>query len=207
MSNTVDSLKYIALDCTADVLIKSQADIKALGTCQVFAGKITVSQVPMEELDFAGLQEVRGEMLFTDINSVTKVSLPDLKVVSGGLKFESVRDLHVISMPKLIAVGNFVLSTAPALTILEFPAGLSQANAITVSDTTATEVRGINVAKVQTLIVDNNHYLKNVNLSSITDINDSVRIAANAPGFNVDVSIRTLVGNSRLLYPLYLLQL
>ncbi|KAI9282429.1 hypothetical protein BC943DRAFT_281584, partial [Umbelopsis sp. AD052] len=177
-----------ALDCSTDVVIKSQADIKALGTCQVFAGKITVSQVPIEELDFTGLQEVRGEMLFTDINSVTKVSLPDLKVVSGGLRFESVRDLHAISMPKLIAVGNFVLSTAPALTTLDFSAGLSQANAITVSDTTATEVRGINVAKVQSLIVDNNHYLKSVNLSSITDINDSVRIAANAPGFNVDLS-------------------
>ena len=183
-------------------MIKSQADIKALGTCQVFAGKITVSQVPIEELDFAGLQEVRGELRFTDINSVTKVSLPDLKVVSGALKFESVRDLHVISMPKLIAVGNFVLSTAPALTTLDFSAGLSQANAITVSDSTATEIRGINVAKVQSLVVDNNHYLKNVNLSSITDISESIRIAANAPGFNVDVCIRTFISRfPNLLYP------
>jgi hypothetical protein len=159
----------------------------------VYSGKVTISQVPAEELVFTGLQEVRGDMRFTDINSVTKISLPDLKVVSGALAFDSVRDLHAISMPKLNAVGNFVLSTAPAMTLLDFPAGLSQANAITVSDSTATDVRGINVSKVQTLTIDNNHYLKNINLSSITDVSDSIRIAANAPGFAVDVCILVLL--------------
>jgi hypothetical protein len=178
-----------ALDCSADVLLKTRSDLEGLKGCQVFTGKITISQVPVEELVIPGVQEIRGDLRFTDINSVTKISLPELKSVSGSLAFESVRDVHVISMPKLTAVGNFVLSVAPALTVVDFSGGLSQANAITISDTTATEIRGIGVTKVVSLVVDNNHYLKNANLSSITDIAESVKIGSNAPGFAVDVRV------------------
>lgn len=178
-----------ALDCSADILLKTRSDLEGLKGCQVFTGKITISQVPVEELVIPGVQEIRGDLRFTDINGVTKISLPELKSVSGSLAFESVRDVHVISMPKLTAVGNFVLSVAPALTIVDFSGGLSQANAITISDTTATDIRGIGVTKVVSLVVDNNHYLKNANLSSITDIAESVKIGSNAPGFAVDVRV------------------
>lgn len=153
----------------------------------MFSGKITVSGILVEELVIPGIQEIRGDLKFTDINSVTKISMPELKSVSGNLAFESVRDVHAISMPKLTAAGNFVLSVAPALTSVDFPAGLSQANAITISDTTATEVRGIGITKAASVVVDNNHYLKNINLSSITEVTNSLHIAANAPGFAVDV--------------------
>ncbi|GAB5591779.1 protoplasts-secreted [Umbelopsis nana] len=176
-----------ALDCTADALIKTQSDLEGLRGCQVFSGKITVSGILVEELVIPGIQEIRGDLKFTDINSVTKISMPELKSVSGNLAFESVRDVHAISMPKLTAAGNFVLSVAPALTSVDFPAGLSQANAITISDTTATEVRGIGITKAASVVVDNNHYLKNINLSSITEVTNSIHIAANAPGFAVDL--------------------
>jgi hypothetical protein len=140
-------------------------------------------------LSLAGVQQIAGDLILKDITMVTKVDLPDLRRVSGDMVLQNIRDMHSINMPQLTATGTFKIATAPAMTLIEFPSGLSEANSITISDTTATEVRGIRATNLVQLMVDNNHYLKGINLNTITSVKDSIKIYANAPGFGVDVSV------------------
>lgn len=143
-------------------------------------------------LSLAGVEQISGDLIMKDVTMVTKVDLPDLKRVSGELTLQNIRDMHTINMPLLTAAGNLKIATAPAMTLIEFPSGLREANSLTISDTTATEVRGIMTTSLVQLTVDNNHYLKGINLNSVTSVKDSIKIYANAPGFGVDVSTSNL---------------
>ncbi|KAG2172763.1 hypothetical protein INT43_000110 [Umbelopsis isabellina] len=189
-----------AAGCSGDLTVTSQADLDSIRTCQIYNGKITINNMQGNEvLSLAGIQQIAGDLIMKDITMVTKVDLPDLRRVSGDMVLQNIRDMHSINMPQLTAAGSLKIATAPAMTLIEFPSGLREANSLTISDTTATEVRGVMATNLVQLTVDNNHYLKGINLATVTSVKDSIKIYANAPGFGVDLGgLQTMnTGNFR----------
>jgi len=90
----------------------------------------------------------------------------------------------------LTSVGIISWTTLPTLSELTFPATVSEAKSVTISNTFLSTLDGINLNTVATLEIDNNNRLQTFS-TQVANITSSVVINAN--GKNLDVSFPNLI--------------
>ncbi|KAI9493442.1 hypothetical protein BDB00DRAFT_956999 [Zychaea mexicana] len=177
----------VSAGCSGDIKVTSQGDLDAIQTCKTYQGGITIENVGTNKLTVKGIQSLKGDLIVKDNNALTSLTLDSLQVIDGQMKLDNNKILSRFEPKALIGVRSFEAAVQPALSSIAFPAGLSQADRFMVSDTTAARIDGLKMDKVSNLIIDNNIYLKSVDLSNLTDIGDTLTVSANSPSLNLDL--------------------
>ncbi|KAI8142767.1 hypothetical protein BJV82DRAFT_713880 [Fennellomyces sp. T-0311] len=173
--------------CSGDIKVTSQGDLDAIKSCKQYQGNIFIEGVGANRLDLKGVQSLTGDLIVKNNNALTSLDLDALKIVDGQLKLENNKILSKFLVTSLTGVRSFEAAVQPALSAIAFPAGLTQADRFMVSDTTATRIDGLKMQKVGNMIIDNNIYLKSVDLSNTTEIAGGLTVSANSPSLNLDL--------------------
>lgn len=173
--------------CQGDIKVKNQGDLDALRSCKNFIGNILIEDTPMTEVNINGVETLQGDLTIKSNEKLEKISL-SLQGVNGKLSMLNNKILTSLNMPQLAATRVFELSVHPALNEIKFPAGLSQVEQMTISDTTATKIEGLKMSGIKDMTITNNIYLKQLSIGNLTKITGSLIVSANSPSLVADVS-------------------
>lgn len=173
--------------CSGDIKVSGQSDLDSIKSCSSYQGTILIDSVAVASLQLSGVQMLKGDLLVSNNNALTSFSTGKLQAIDGTLKLSNNKILSKLDMSQLTALHSFEATVQPALSSISFPAGLSQADRLQVSDTTATAINGLKVQKLTDFLVDNNIYLKSLSISNLTDIGGTIIISANSPDLSIDV--------------------
>ncbi|CDH55375.1 cell wall protein ecm33 precursor [Lichtheimia corymbifera JMRC:FSU:9682] len=175
-------------DCSGDLKVDSQAELAKLQSCKSYAGTITIDSTTAPTLDFAGVSTVEGDIVITDNGQLTQIVFPNLERITGTMRLENNTLLSKIEWPSLNTLDALDVTVQPSLSSISFPAGLSNANKISIADTMAASIDGIVLSHIDTLAVDNNAQLKKLDLRNLSDVSSTICVSANSPRLNLDLS-------------------
>ncbi|KAI9030676.1 hypothetical protein CLU79DRAFT_802335 [Phycomyces nitens] len=175
-------------DCGKNIQIKSQADLDQIASCKTYKGTINISNSTTTSLVVHGIETIEGNLAFIGNPELLHIYLPDTRTVHGRLMLDSNKKLNDIIMPKLSRVGTFEVLVHPSLKEISFPTGLTQINTLSVTDTTATSIKGVHATKIAHLTVAGNAYLNSVDLGNLTRVTYALSILANAPTLDLNLN-------------------
>ena len=89
-------------------------------------------------------------------------------------------------MPYLASVNRINWVALPALQALNFGTGVSQANDIYISNTGLTDLAGIELTACRSMNVNNNQYLKTINVNSLKNVTSALSFSANGLNLAID---------------------
>ncbi|CAO3618153.1 unnamed protein product [Cunninghamella blakesleeana] len=173
--------------CQGDIKVKNQGDLDALRSCKNFVGNILIEETTMTEVNINGVETLQGDLTIKSNEGLEKISL-SFQGVNGKLSLINNKILTSLNMPQLSASRVFELAVHPALNEVKFPAGLSQIEQMTISDTTATKIEGLKMSGIKDMTITNNIYLKQLSIGNLTKITGSLTVSANAPSLVADYS-------------------
>lgn len=140
----------------------SQADLDKLN-CATFQGDIVI-EGDLTSASLASIQQVKGSLSIKNATQLQAFTADSLIAVSDTLSLTDLTVLSTLTIPSLAKVGTLQLQALPALEQLSFTSGLSDAQTIFISDTELSSLKGLNIISVDTLDVNNNKNLQQVNI-------------------------------------------
>lgn len=168
--------------CDSDANIQSDGDVDQYSDCSTIKGDVTVgSKVTNFEMD--GVTQISGSFKVNGAAGLTSISMPKLESIGDDFTLTGLTVLSTLSMPQLKSVGTLDFTTLPALQALQFTSEITMASAVTISDTLLGALTGINVQTVKTFDINNNKYLKSVDVQ-LANVSDSLTIASNSKDLN-----------------------
>ncbi|KAI9308837.1 hypothetical protein BJ944DRAFT_227384 [Cunninghamella echinulata] len=173
--------------CQGEIKVKNQSDLDMIRSCKSFNGNIIIDQTAMADININGIETLQGDLIIKGNDNLEKISL-SLQGVNGKLNLINNKILTTLNMPQLTAAKIFELSVHPALNEVKFPAGLSQAEQLTIADTTATKVEGLKLSGIKDMTITNNIYLKQLSIGNLTKVTGALTMSANSPSLIADFS-------------------
>lgn len=173
--------------CQGDINVVTQQDLDQVRSCKTYSGNIHIENSAASDLKLTGVELLEGDLVVTNNAGLQSFSMPRLQGINGQLKFSNNKILSTIETKQLYAIRSLEVTVHPALNELKFPAGLSQAEKIAISDTTCTKIDGLKMTSTKEVEISNNIYLKSLSLANVTSIG-TILVSANSPSLSVDVS-------------------
>lgn len=173
--------------CQGDIVVVTQQDLDQVRNCKSYGGNIVVDNSGAPDLTLNGVELLEGDLVISNNNGLQHLAFPKLQGINGQLKLLNNKLLKTVEMKQLYAIRSLEVSVHPALNDLRFPAGLSQADKIVITDTTITKIDGLKMTSVKDVEISNNIYLKNLSFGNMTSLG-SILVSANSPSLHLDVS-------------------
>lgn len=173
--------------CQGDINVVTQQDMNQFRNCKTYGGNIMIDNSGVPELNLYGVELIEGDLVITNNNALQRLSMPKLQGINGQLKLANNKILSSVDLKQLYAIRSLEVSVHPALNEIKFPAGLAQAEKITIADTTITKLEGLKLSTVKEIEITNNIYLKSLSFSNMSSIG-SILVSANSPSMHLDVS-------------------
>lgn len=170
--------------------INSQVDASALALCSTIQGNILVGPDAAGIISIDGPQQVTGNLVAENAGGLTSLGSSTIGSIGGSFTLNNLTLLSTLSMGSLKSASTINWVALPALSQLNFPATVSRAKSVTISNTFLSTLDGINLETVQTLQIDNNNRLKTFN-TQITNVTSSLNINSN--GNNLEVRFPNLI--------------
>lgn len=98
--------------------------------------------------------------------------------------------MSTLQFSSLTGVNSIRWIALPALQALNFAQGVSRANDIYISNTGLTDLAGIELTACRMMDINNNQYLKTINVNSLQNVTDSLSFSAN--GLNLAIEFPNL---------------
>ncbi|RKF76066.1 Protein ecm33 [Golovinomyces cichoracearum] len=172
------------------VTINSQADVSAISSCSTINGNIVIGPSASGVISIDGPQQLMGNLICEDAGGLTSLGSMTIGSIGGTFGLKNLTLLSTLSMGSLKSASTINWVALPALSQLNFPATITKAKSVTISNTFLSTLDGINLETVQTLQIDNNNRLKTFS-TQIANVTSSLNINSN--GNNLDVSFPNLV--------------
>jgi hypothetical protein len=174
--------------CKQDYSINSDGDVSQLSGCDTVKGTITVGS-GVVNFSMSDVQNIQGDLNIKGASGLTLISCPQLQSISGGFNLQELTILQTLSCPSLTQVGTINWVTLPAWNALEFTAEVTQCTEVLITDTILTSLDGINLVTADMFNINNNKYLKTVNVA-LNNVTGALSIEFNSK--DVDVSFPDL---------------
>lgn len=110
---------------------------------------------------------------------MTSLEANDLTEIDESFALNGLTILSTLQMPSLTKVNNINWVALPALQQLSFTHGVTQAGNVTISNTQLNTLDGINLETCEIFNVNNNPYLKDINMQ-MANISQALNIQANS---------------------------
>lgn len=177
--------------CTqSTATIHNAADATALATCSTIKGSVLVAPDATGIISIDGPQQITGDLICNNATTLTELSSTTLGSIGGTFGLNGLTLISTLGMKALTSVGSIDWVALPALSALTFPAVVSSAKSVIVSNTFLSSLDGINLETVDTIQIDNNNRLKTFS-TQVSNITTSLMIFAN--GQQLDVSLPNLI--------------
>ncbi|KAI5857196.1 hypothetical protein BZA05DRAFT_387547 [Tricharina praecox] len=173
----------VAAQCDEDIEIQSDGDVSQLDSCSRFDGSINIKKGVANIIFPTSVSSITGDLIIDGAVGLTGFSAPGLKTIGGSFKLNGLTVLSTLSCPELVSVGDIAWSTLPALQSLSFTKKVSKANTVLITDTLLTSLEGINLVTAERFNINNNRYLRSVNVA-LGNVTDVLIIEANGKGVN-----------------------
>jgi hypothetical protein len=115
------------------------------------------------------------------------LSADQLGSIGGIFDLERLTILADLTMGSLSRVNTIKFISLPALGSLNFATGVSRANNVEISDTRLTDLSGIELEAVTEMNINNNKYLKEVDVNALTNVTRGLTFAANAMDLTISL--------------------
>lgn len=173
----------LSADCSGDVSIESDGDVSKLDNCNSWKGNVAIGE-GVVALSIASLQTLNGDLTISGATGLTSISAPMLRSISGTWTMKELTILSSVSCASLTSVGNINWQTLPALKALDFTSGVAKCDEVLITDTILTSLNGIQLQTVTNFNINNNKYLKEVNVA-LGNVSNALNIEFNSKGVNV----------------------
>lgn len=179
---------------TATATINSQADAAAYTSCSSVAGSILIGSGATGDITLDGPSTIGGDLTVNNATGVTSFSSSTIGQIKGTFHMEDLTLLSSLKMSMLTAVKAISFVSLPNLGSLTFPATVTSATSITVSNTFLSTLAGLNVTSVTVLQVDNNPHLTEFT-SNIGNISSAAVFNANGADLAISFPLLTWAAN------------
>ncbi len=128
---------------------------------------------------------MNGNLLVDGASNLTSLSADSLASISEQFLISRVSLLSSLNFPRLSQVGSISWTTLPALQQLSFTTGVTKASEVLITDTYLTSLDGISLQAVDRFNINNNRYLRQVNVQ-LSNVTQSLNIEANGQGLTAE---------------------
>lgn len=164
--------------CTQkNITIENSGDLSKISSCKTFDGDVIIGK-GIDIVELSNLEEIKGSLTADGSKILTRINMPKLKSIGGTFKLQSLEALTDLSLAELSTVGNIEWITLNQIRKLS-SMKITKVSSIRISDTALESLDGFDLQTVVTLSLDNNRYLKNVNMG-LRNVSDSLSMQFNS---------------------------
>lgn len=202
------SLKYLApvvaiaghavaqSSCSAaTTTIQNNGDASGLASCTTFSGSIAIATGTTENIEFNGIRRITGDLIAQNVSQVTSISADSLETIDGSFNLKRNEILSNLNFPQLSEVDEIDWDGLPALQGLSFTNRIQKATTVSIINTNLADLEGIDLETVETVSIQNNEYLDEINMQ-LGNVSDIFELFAN--GRNVSLMLPNLIWANRL---------
>ncbi|KAI9867258.1 MAG: hypothetical protein M1813_009536 [Trichoglossum hirsutum] len=169
----------LAQDCRADSnTIQNQGDAKSLGSCSSISGDVIVAPVASGTISLDGIQSIGGSLICRDAVNLTSLSAQNLKTIGNTFELNGLTVLSTLNFAALTEVKEISWTALPALQQLTFTSKVKKATNVLITNTQLNSLDGINLEQADVFNVNNNQYLRSVNVQ-LANVTKALNVEAN----------------------------
>jgi len=169
------------------VEISSSSDAQVLANCERYDGDIIITEEASGTLQINGVQAISGDLRANNATQLTSISSDQLNSIGGVFDLERLTILSSLQFTSLTNVNGIKWISLPALQSLNFGQGIRRANNVEISDTALTSLDGIELEAVGTMNINNNNYLAEVDVNSLSNVTRGLTFAANSRDLKISL--------------------
>jgi len=173
----------------ATVTINAQADVAQYTGCATLKN-VVIGPSAVATIDLSGPKIISGDIYSHSAVGLLSLTSSTIEAIGGTFDLFDMTLMSTLSFSKLTQIKNINWSALPALDLLTFPAIISKADSVIITNTFLSDLNGLNLKTVQTLDVNNNPRLQKFE-TQVSNITTSINIAAN--GKALDISFPNLI--------------
>lgn len=137
-------------------------------------------------VEISGVQGITGDLRCVNASQVTSISADRLGSIGGKFQLERLQILTNLNFDSLQEVTTIQWRSLPQLSTLAFARGVSKVDNIQISDTALTSLAGLELEVVALMDINNNRYMRTVNVNDMTNITEAITFAANSKDLAVE---------------------
>ncbi|KAI9321689.1 hypothetical protein BX666DRAFT_1904710 [Dichotomocladium elegans] len=164
--------------CAKDIMAGGQGDFDAIKSCKVYTGSITLEKPTMDQLVLEGVETIKGNLIIRGSETLTSIRAPQLKVVEGELVIGQNTHLERLELPSLTDAKSLTLAVLPNLEKIDFVAGLSNVQDLTIQDVRPAQIDGLKMETLHSFTLLENTLIKSFELQ-VKDISGKLAVLGN----------------------------
>lgn len=168
----------------ATATINSNADATQYASCSTISGSVYVGPSAQGNLNLDGPGQITGDLIVDSAVNLVLLSSATINSIGGTFNLTGLTTLSTLQFIELQSVKAIFFQALPNLNALSFPAVISKAQSVLISNTFLGSLTGIDLRTVSSLEINNNNRLQTFN-TQISNITSFVDIAANGMSLNV----------------------
>ncbi|KAK5937853.1 cell wall protein Ecm33 [Knufia obscura] len=180
------------------ITITTSEDASQISSCQTYDGDVIIASEASGQISLDGVGRISGDLTCKNASQLTAISASQLTQIGGVFDLEELQILSSLQMGSLVGVNQINWIALPALQSLNFAQGVSTANTVRISNTGLTDLRGIELQLVKAMDINNNNYLRTINVNALTNVTDSLSFSAN--GMNLEIEFPNLENAANLTF-------
>ncbi|KAL8876923.1 MAG: hypothetical protein Q9198_004964 [Flavoplaca austrocitrina] len=181
-----------------EITINSSEDADAISSCETYDGDVIISSEASGQLSLNGVERISGDLRCTNASQLTAINADQLSQIGGIFDLEELQIMSSLQMSALVGVNQIRWIALPALQSLNFAQGVARANQVYISNTGLTDLAGIELEQVAAMDINNNQYLRTINVNGLTNVTQSLSFSAN--GMNLEIEFPNLVNAANLTF-------
>ena len=170
--------------CNSDAEINAQADADLYASCTRINGDVVIGSEASNTVALNGPRSVTGSFRASNATQLFSISSNSIESIGGTFELNGLEQLSTLSFEQLTSVGDIKWTALGNLGTLTFPATVSTAKSVVITNTFLSTLDGINLDSVDTLDISNNRRLTRFS-TQVKSISSLINIATN----NADLSV------------------
>jgi len=166
--------------------INSGADFSSVANCKTFKGSVLVSNLAAGTVNLDGPEQITGSIIVHDAHNLVQLTSNSIGSISGTMDLNNLTQLSTVQFTELTTVGGLHWDTLPVLSSPTFPAFVTMAGSVIITNTFMNSLVGINLVTVGVLDINNNNRLTQFT-TQLANVTESLSFSANSESLEVDL--------------------
>jgi len=180
------------------ITIASSADAEQIAGCETYNGDIIISSTASGQVAVNGVQQVTGDFICNNATQLTAITSDQINTIQGTFNLSGITILSTLQFDSLTGVNNIYWEGLPNLQALNMAQGIGRANNVYISNTQLTNINGIELSACNSMNLNNNPYLTDVNVNDLSNVTTSLSFSAN--GRDLAISFPNLIDAANLTF-------
>lgn len=168
------------------ITITTSADAEQIASCSTYDGDVIISSEASGTISINGVGAITGDLQCINATQLTSISADQLATIGGKFNLQELQILSNLAFSSLNGVNTVNWIALPGLQALNFGQGISRANTVYISNTGLTDLKGIELTAVGEMDINNNQYLKTINVNNLANVTQSLSFAANGLDLSIE---------------------